>query len=135
MICKFGDVGCGPFICATRIERAVAVSRSIERNEPHAFASGSVCDRREVAVRARRAMKSDDRCAVALTEVAPGEIPTVRKLEHLEITHRARLPDPGRLWRTPNGSSVRVFCSAEVEGGDAWAQRVADVDETVGDRG
>jgi hypothetical protein len=37
-------------------------------------------------------MKSDDRCAVALTEVAPGEIATVRKLEHLEITHRARLP-------------------------------------------
>ncbi|MDQ1382496.1 MAG: hypothetical protein QOJ71_3215 [Actinomycetota bacterium] len=49
-------------------------------------------------------MKSDDRCAVALTEVAPGEIPTVRKLEHLEITHRARMPDPGRSQRAPIGS-------------------------------
>ena len=40
MISKFADVGRGPFICASRIEGAVAVARSIECDESHAFAGG-----------------------------------------------------------------------------------------------
>jgi hypothetical protein len=53
------------------------------------------------------------------------------------VAERERAPHqkPGRLPCVPIGSCVRVCCSAEVEGGDAWAQRFADVDETVGDRG
>ena len=103
VISKFADVDRGPFICATRIEGAVAVARSIECDESHAFAGGSVCDGSEVGMRTRRAMQSDDRRAIACAELAPSEVTTVRKLEHSEISHRARLPAMRsrrhRVWR------------------------------------
>ena len=43
-------------------------------------------------MRTRRAMKSDDGRAIVGAELTPREIAAVRKLEHSEITHRARLP-------------------------------------------
>ena len=95
VIGEFADVGRGPFICATKIERAVAVARTIKCDQSDAFAGGNVCDGSEVAMRTRRAMKSDDGRAIARAELAPREIAAVRKLEHSEIMHRARLPVPG----------------------------------------
>ena len=98
VIGKFADVGRGPFIGATRIERAVAVARSIKCDQSHAFAGGNVRDGSEVGMRTRRAMKSDDGRAIACAELAPSEITAVRKLEHSEISHRARLP--AMRWRS-----------------------------------
>ena len=95
MITKFADIGRRPFVRTTRIERAVAVARSIDGNQSHAFASRGVRDGREVAVRTRRAMKRDDSRAIACAELAPREVATVRKLEHLEVTHRAKTARSG----------------------------------------
>ena len=92
VIGEFADVGRGPFICATRIEGAVALNRSIECDESHAFVGGSAGVGSEVGMRTRRAMKSDDRRAIACAELAPSEVTTVRRLEHSEISHRADCP-------------------------------------------
>src|SRR5437764_1333103 len=96
VISEVPDVTRETFIGSGRIERAVAVARTVKCDQPDAFADGNVCDGSEVAMRSRRAVERNDGRAIARAELAPREVATVRKLEHSKITHRARLPDPAR---------------------------------------
>ena len=99
MVGKFADVGRGSLVRATRIEGAAAVAGTINRDQSHAFAGGDVCDGSEVAVRAGRAMQSEDGRAVTRTKLTPREIAAVCELEHSEIIHRAQIARSGAIFR------------------------------------